>query len=65
MVNKMNLQIVNCVWDHMNGLTWFSDNSEFILDYICVDDCALKSVESAYIYIFERDEVVEGDRAAI
>ena len=29
--------------------TWFSENSEFTLDYICVDDCALKSVQSAYI----------------
>ena len=44
MVNEMNLQIMNCVWERMNGPTWFSENSEFTLDYICVDDCALKSV---------------------
>ena len=63
MVNEMNLQIMNCVWERMNGPTWFSENSEFILDYICVDDCALKSVQSAYI--LEREEVVESDHAAI
>ena len=48
MVNE-NLQIMNCVWESMKGPTWFSENSEFTLDYICVDDCALKSVQSAYI----------------
>ena len=33
----------------MKGATWFSENSEFTLDYICVNDCALKCIESAYI----------------
>ena len=47
----------------MNGPTWFSENSEFTLDYICVDDCALESVQSAYI--LKREEVVESDHAAI
>ena len=47
----------------MNGPTWFSENSEFTLDYICVDDCALRSVQSAYI--LGREEVVESDHAAI
>ena len=63
MVNEMNLQIMNCVWEHMNGPTWFSDNSEFTLNYICVEDCELKSAQSAYI--LEREEVVESDNAAI
>ena len=63
MVNEMNLQIMNYVWERMNGPTWFSENSEFTLDYICVDDCVLKSVQSAYI--LEREEVVESDHAAI
>ena len=63
MVNEMNLQIMNCVWERMNGPTWFSENSEFTLDYICVDDCALKRVHSAYI--LEREEVVETDHVAI
>ena len=63
MVNETNLQIMNCVWERMNGPTWFSENSEFTLDYICVDDCALKSVQSAYI--LEREEVVESDHAAV
>ena len=62
MVNKMNLQIMNCVWECMNGPIWFSENSEFTLDYICVDDCALNSVQSAYI--LEKEEVVESDHAA-
>ena len=34
MVNDMNLQILNCIWERMNGPTWFSENSEFTLDYI-------------------------------
>ena len=63
MVNETNLQIMNCVWEHMSGPTWFSENSEFTLDYICVDDCALKSVQSAYL--LEREEVVESDHAAV
>ena len=63
MVNEINLQIMNCVWERMNGPTWFSENSEFTLDYICVDDCALRSVQSAYI--LGREEVVESDHAAI
>ena len=54
MVNEFKLQIVNCVWKRMNGPTWFSDNSEFTWDYICVDYCALKSVHSPYIYIYIR-----------
>ena len=32
MVNEMNLQIMNCVWERIHLLnvpTWFSDNSEF------------------------------------
>ena len=33
------------------------------MDYICVDDCALKSVQSAYI--LEREELVESDHAVI
>ena len=63
MVNEMILQIMNCVWERMNEPTWFSEKSEFTLDYICVDDCALKSVQSAYI--LEIEEVVESDHAAI
>ena len=63
MVNETNLQIMNCVWERMSGPTWFSENSEFTLDYIGVDDCALKSVQSAYI--LEREEVVESDHAAV
>ena len=59
----MNLHILNCVWEHMNWPTCFSGNSEFTSDYFCVDDCALKGVESAYI--LEREEVVESDHARI
>ena len=39
--------------------------NKFTLDYICVDDCALKSVQSAYMYILAREKVVESDHAAI
>ena len=45
------------------GATWFSENSEFTLDYICVNDWALKCIESAYI--LEREDVVESDHAAV
>ena len=48
-MDKINLQIFNCVWYSMKSITWFSENSEFTLDYVCVIDSALKSVESAYI----------------
>ena len=62
-MDEMNLQIFNCVWESMNGATWFSGNSKFTLDYIGVDDCALKCVESAYI--LERGEVVESGHASV
>ena len=47
----------------MEGATWFSDNNEFTLDYICVNDCALKCIENAYI--LEIGNVVESDHAAV
>ena len=62
-MEDINLQILNCVWDSMKGSTWFSENSEFTLDYVCVNDSALKCVESAYI--LKRGEVVESDHAAV
>ena len=43
------MEILNCVWVSMKGATWFSEKSEFTWEYIGVDDCALKCVESAYI----------------
>ena len=62
-MDDINLQILNCVWDSMKGATWFSEKSEFSLDYVCVNDSALKCVESAYI--LERGEVVESDHGAV
>ena len=62
-MDDINLQILNCVWDSMEGATWFSENSEFTLDYVCVNDSALKCVESAYI--LERGEVLESDHVAV
>ena len=41
MVDDMSLQILNCIWESMKGATWFSENSEFTLDYNCVNHCAL------------------------
>ena len=40
-MDEINLQILNCVWDIMKGATWFSENSEFTLDYVCVNDSAV------------------------
>ena len=37
-IDEINLQILNCVWDSMKGATWFSENSELTLDYVCVND---------------------------
>ena len=41
-MDEINLQILNCVWDIMKGATWFSENREFTLDNVCVNDSALK-----------------------
>ena len=41
-MDEINSQILNCVWDSMKGATWFSENSEFTLDYDCVNNSALK-----------------------
>ena len=46
-VDEMALQNLNSVWENMHGATWFPEDSEFTLDYICGDECALKCVESA------------------
>ena len=62
-MDEINLQILNCVWVSMKGATWFSENSEFTLDYVCVYDSALKCVESAYI--LKIWEVVESDHATV
>ena len=62
-MDGINLQILNFVWDSMKGVTWFSDNSEFTLNYVCVNDSALKCVESSYI--LERWYVVESDHAVV
>ena len=40
--DEINLQTLYCVWDSMKGATWFSENCEFTLDYVCVNDSALK-----------------------
>ena len=52
-VDDMNLQILNCIWKSMNHT----------LDYICVNDCALKCIESAYI--LERGDEVESDHNVV
>ena len=55
-MDHINLQILNCIWESMKGDTWFPENSEFTLDYMCVNDCALKYIESAYI--LERGDTI-------
>ena len=50
MVDDMNLQFLNCIWESMKGTTWFSENSEFTLDYICVNDCTLKCMKCIEMY---------------
>ena len=62
-MDEISFQILNCVWDSMKGATWFSENSEFTLDYVCVNDSVLKCLESAYI--LEKGEVVESDHATV
>ena len=63
MVDDMSLQILYCIMESLKGATRCSENSEFTLDYICVNDCALKCIQSAYI--LERGDVVESDHAAV
>ena len=62
-MDEMNLQILNCIWESMKGATWFSENSEFILDYIGADDVYYR-VWRVHI-LLERGEVVESDHAAV
>ena len=62
-MDEINLQILIYVCDSMKGATWFSENSEFTLDYVCVNDSTLTCLESDYI--LERGEVVESDHAAV
>ena len=59
-VDDMNLHILNCLWER---IAWCSENSEFTFDYICVNDCALKCIDSAYI--LERVDVVESDQDVV
>ena len=62
-MDEINLQMLNCVWDNMKGATWFSENNEFTLYYVCVNESASKCVES--VYILDRGEVVDSDHSAV
>ena len=39
MVDDMNFQVQICIMGEHESATWFSENCEFTLDYICGTDC--------------------------
>ena len=36
-LNEMGLLILNCVWDGLNEVTWYTEENGFTLDYVCMD----------------------------
>ena len=34
-MNYTGLQILNCVWDGFSEATWFTEEKQFTLDYVC------------------------------
>ena len=48
-INEMGLHILNCVWDGLNEATWYTEEKNFTLDYVCMDGRSLKEVVSASI----------------
>ena len=45
-MDEINLQILNCVWDSMKGATWFSENSEFTHNLLDLQDLLAENVTS-------------------
>ena len=60
-MNKMGLQILNCVWDGLNEATWYTEEKKFTLDYVCIDGRGTKKVVCSSIRDF--GEVIESDHA--
>ena len=36
-MNDIELPILNCVWDGLNELTWYTEEKKFTLDYVCMN----------------------------
>ena len=47
-MNEIRLQILNCVWDGLNDVTWYTEE-KVTMDYVCMDGRVLKKVASASI----------------
>ena len=53
-MNELGLQILNCVWDWLNEATWYTEEKEFILDYVCMNGRGLNKVVA--------DSILDSDR---
>ena len=48
-MNKIGLQILNCLWDGLNEATWYTEEKKFTLDYVwCIDGKGEESGEYQY-----------------
>ena len=62
-MNEIGLHILNCVWDGLNEPTWYTEEKNFTLDYVCMDGRGMKKVVGASI--LDLGEVIVSDHAAI
>ena len=54
-MNEIGLQILNCVWDWLNEATWYTEDKNFTLDYVCMDGRGMKKVVSVSILDLEEE----------
>ena len=46
-MNELGPHILNCVWDGLSKVTWFTEEKKFTLDYVCMDgSCLMKAVNA-------------------
>ena len=63
MTKDAGLQILNLRWDGMNKPTWYLNDKQYTLDYVCTDDIGLNRIKNACI--MECEDVVESDHCAV
>ena len=57
----LRLRIMTCVWKGMSGATWFMDDREFTLDYVCKYRWGL----SCMIEAMDEEDVIYSDHSAV
>ena len=62
-MNDLGFQILNCEWDDLSEATWFTEEKQFTLDYVCIDGRGLRKVVGACEH--DRGEGIENDNTAI